>query len=824
MLNRWLHVRDCSSFFAMNDPELAAALRSRSPDALPELLDAYGDQVFSYCWRLLRNRENAQIAMRDALVIAIAQIGHLFCDEWLGSWLYCLARAECRRREAVPAADADEPPGGTHQADADSRLVTWKAVTSMDADEVEALELDCRPDVDLRLVLGLSAAETEELLDRARRNLERALAAEILIRKSHACPNRAEVLSDWTGVTTPAMRDRLLEHAAACSACGPHLPRSVSPARVFALLPAPVLSSVARLEVLEFFGDSRKAAYREFTVSRAEDAAGSWFLGAPEPTEPAPLPDPDPPRSWFEPEPDPMTPDPITPDLTSPEKTDIITDPASHTDVPPEPVPSRQTDVPEPAPSGYADVAQGFIGSWLSPAGAPAPAAGPPTEPIGSPLRLASGPASSESANAPQPAIATGPASARKPALATGLSSVPGPASATGLSSVPGPASATGLASVPGPASATGLVSVPGPAIAMAPAAVPGSASTVAADGPDAARVPEPAGSRPVTALEPLAPVIPLTVPPAAQDAPPRPQPADTNSASKPKARRRRLRVSPIGLAAVASLAVTAVFVLVGFKATPSTTAVGRPPAAPASVSSSAAAESGGGADAALPVKVKRQAGASPSAEPVQQSASTKNESLAVAASQPGTMSPSEPAHSSAPRTRTQAPASPTGSAPSTPRPAGTLVVTPDQLNLGSNSTGQLTLTAQGGPVSWSASSSSALTLSGSQGTLQAGQSVTLVVTVNRGSGGAGTAYVFINSSPVDGASSAAPSASQAVQVAWTSYHPKPPRPSPSPSASSSPSPSTSPSFSPVGAPSSSSSQPLSLQPLPSHLHGGPNQ
>src|SRR5271169_2667221 len=79
----------------MNDPQLAAALRSRSPDALPELLDAYGDQLFSYCWCLLRNHENAQIAVRDALVVATAQIGRLVCDEWLGLWLYSLARAGC---------------------------------------------------------------------------------------------------------------------------------------------------------------------------------------------------------------------------------------------------------------------------------------------------------------------------------------------------------------------------------------------------------------------------------------------------------------------------------------------------------------------------------------------------------------------------------------------------------------------------------------------------------------------------------------------------------------------------------------------------------
>src|SRR4029077_19357240 len=148
---------------------------------------------------------NAQIAVRDTLVVATAQIGRLICDEWPGLWLYSLARAECLRREAVPACDADEPaalpntdadePAALPNTDdADSRLMAWKAVTSLPADEVEALELDSRHDVDLRLVLGLSAAEVQALLDRARRDLERALGAEILIRKSHACPDHAALL------------------------------------------------------------------------------------------------------------------------------------------------------------------------------------------------------------------------------------------------------------------------------------------------------------------------------------------------------------------------------------------------------------------------------------------------------------------------------------------------------------------------------------------------------------------------------------------------------------------------------------------------------
>jgi hypothetical protein len=144
----------------MNDPQLAAALRYRSPDALPDLLDACGDQLFSYCWCLLRNRENAQIAVRDVLVVATAQIGLLVGDEWLGLWLYSLARAQCLRREAVPASDADELVALPNTDDADSRLMAGKQSRA-------CLPTRLRPS-----------------------NW-----------KSHACPDRAALLSGWTGTT-----------------------------------------------------------------------------------------------------------------------------------------------------------------------------------------------------------------------------------------------------------------------------------------------------------------------------------------------------------------------------------------------------------------------------------------------------------------------------------------------------------------------------------------------------------------------------------------------------------------------------------------------
>ena len=135
----------------MNDAQIAAALRASSPDALAELFAAYGDRLFWYCWSVLRNREIAQVALRDTLVVAQAHIAALADPESLGPWLYSLARTECRRRRPVPA---DEAPVRPSQRDADSRLMAWNAAMSMPADEYEALELAGRHEVDLALVLG----------------------------------------------------------------------------------------------------------------------------------------------------------------------------------------------------------------------------------------------------------------------------------------------------------------------------------------------------------------------------------------------------------------------------------------------------------------------------------------------------------------------------------------------------------------------------------------------------------------------------------------------------------------------------------------------
>jgi len=97
-------------------------------------------------------------------------------------------------------------------------------------------------------------------------------------------------------------------------------------------------------------------------------------------------------------------------------------------------------------------------------------------------------------------------------------------------------------------------------------------------------------------------------------------------------------------------------------------------------------------------------------------------------------------------------------SAAARPPASGQLEVSHGHLDLGTDSTGQMVLTASGGPVSWTAGASSpGLTMSRSSGQLDAGQSVTLVVEVRRPDGEDGSAAISIN----------ATNSTTAVQVTW---------------------------------------------------------
>ncbi len=654
----------------MKDPRLAAALLKSSPDALAELFDAYGDRLFRYCWSMLRSRGMAQVALRDTLLVAQAHIARLADPEdpaSLGPWLYSLARAECRRHQAVSPADADESPAWLGLPAADARLMSWNAAMSLTDVEFEALDLACRHYVDLALVLGLPAGEADGLLDRARQNLERALGAQILASRGPACPSRDALLADSgladsgladsglaarPGPMTAAARERLLAHADGCATCGPEVPRNVSATRVFALLPVPALTQQDRAEIL------------------------ADLVGQQPPAAPALAP----------------------------------------------PVPSA------------------------APASAPAAAsAGALAAAVPAQGRSVLGPSLASYVRAPEPPVRF----SAPPVYAPAPPAVGGQVASPGSSAAPA-------------AAASGATEYGGLSAPLTQAAAPSDPATFAAL---------------ATSSTSSAPVGP-----SAQAGPFAPAPAAASPSPKRAPRPRRVHRGRL-LVAGAGVLVSGVVIASAIAAAgPGThTAAGRvtPILAAGAATGPALQSSGlgaaGPASSAAPSGARRAATVLTTPPPLVSTAGSKNQVMITDATQPlppGAAPGAQP-HGTG-TSGNQAAAAP-----------GALQLSAGGVVLGGGSTGQITLTATGGTVNWSAavSGSGPVSLSSYGGTLTAGHSITVVVQVSRGSGAGSAAISFQGNG----------SETQVVPVTWSaqpngsgpSWHPRPSPPGPSPSSGS---------------------------------------
>jgi hypothetical protein len=488
---------------------------------------------------------------------------------------------------------------------------------------------------------------------------------------------------------------------------------------VFAQLPTPELTSLARVEILEFVSDPRMSAYCEFAASRAAEVTGSAFLTSPAILTPPAIPSPD------------------------------------HGTLPagPQPMPAAAATGPQPVRS---DAGLGPDVSRTSP------------EPSLGPVRTSPEPGLPGRPPLPRPAVAHGFIGSWEPAESA-TSRPPRPSRHLGDPAGPqaGSAARAGAASAVAPARF---------------AAVPASSAV-----PAAPAVPV-ASAAPVAKVPASSAVAPAGTTPGSQPPVPR-QPAPATGRAKPRAAR-RFRGSRLLTASVAATILTAAITFVGLRGMhaprPSD-----PAAATASQSGAATIQAGGGTNVAAPVEAPAP-GSGKTTPPSTRGTAAQAESLAVTATQPVATdtlrlasSRSRPSHR--PDAKVSAVSSPSAS-PSQSGPAkaiGTLTMAPGQLDLGTGTVGHLTLTAADGPVSWSASTTSGrLTLSSNQGILQAGQSVTLTVTVNRNAGHGGNASVVVDWNPVTPGApavpAAAPTSSQAVQVNWAAD----PQPSPSPSAS----------------------------------------
>ncbi|CNE02544.1 RNA polymerase sigma factor [Mycobacterium tuberculosis] len=265
----------------MNDHLLVEALREREPGATAAVYDAHARRLYAYCWFRLRCRDAAQVALRDAFIVAEAHIGELRDPGRFRPWLYAIARQECERR-LPPRLKAPDVPVATHdQEDVDQRITAWHAVLALRPVSREILELRIRRRLsvpDLAAVLGLSLKDVQQALDVAHGELEEALTAEILAQQGpYGCTQRAILLRERSGERAHVLSRRLTEHTDECSVCGAFRPRTVSARKVYGLLPDPCPAAELRLRVMSCFLDPELVGYRLFVATRVTEFTPDGF-------------------------------------------------------------------------------------------------------------------------------------------------------------------------------------------------------------------------------------------------------------------------------------------------------------------------------------------------------------------------------------------------------------------------------------------------------------------------------------------------------------------------------------------------------------------
>ncbi|MFB4320122.1 RNA polymerase sigma factor [Actinomadura sp. 21ATH] len=265
----------------MDDHHLVEALRARDPGAAGAVYDAYADRLYAYCWFQLRCRDAAQVALRDTFIVAEAHAAKLRDPDRFGPWLYALARLECGRRPPRPGQEPDLPVASHDQDDVDQRMMAWQAVLGLAADERELLELRIRHQLsvdDLAAVQDLPVRDAQDALDAAHAALETALTAEIVAHRGpYGCDERGRLLRERRGGLDRELRERLAGHARDCATCAALLPRTVSAAKVFGLLPRADLPAELRVRVMSAFLDPDLVGYRLFVATRVDGLAPSGF-------------------------------------------------------------------------------------------------------------------------------------------------------------------------------------------------------------------------------------------------------------------------------------------------------------------------------------------------------------------------------------------------------------------------------------------------------------------------------------------------------------------------------------------------------------------
>jgi RNA polymerase sigma-70 factor, ECF subfamily len=94
------------------DEDLLDRLIHGDPKAFPELYDKYSSRLFSYCLKLLRDRQSAEDAVQDTLTKVYSELHAGYETHSFRAWIFTIARNEAfgvlRKKRTVALDDNDD--------------------------------------------------------------------------------------------------------------------------------------------------------------------------------------------------------------------------------------------------------------------------------------------------------------------------------------------------------------------------------------------------------------------------------------------------------------------------------------------------------------------------------------------------------------------------------------------------------------------------------------------------------------------------------------------------------------------------------------------
>lgn len=182
-----------------SDDHLIGLALHGDEDAFGVLVGRYQDYIFHLCWRVTRDRADAEDLTQECFLKLHRHLSGWKPGNKLSNWLYTVALNDCRKRLrrrkiaaffSLDACDAEDKPlmaepraggpdAGALAEDAQGRAILSACVLALPDDMRQAFVLRYELDRDIAEVaeaLGRSAVATRVLLHRARLRLRKALA------------------------------------------------------------------------------------------------------------------------------------------------------------------------------------------------------------------------------------------------------------------------------------------------------------------------------------------------------------------------------------------------------------------------------------------------------------------------------------------------------------------------------------------------------------------------------------------------------------------------------------------------------------------------